>query len=197
MFRQQATSFISIFRADVHYFVNNRSIVVFRNKVRANTLQFVGSSRLTFQHRGSVRFYSNNFNGRVLFFQEFCRTGKSTASTNAGNYYIHLTIGVPPNFRTGSFIMSLGVRPVIELSGNKSTFHHRRQFHSFVDGTLHAKFARSKHQLCPISFQQIATLYTHSVRHSQNSLVTFNRRHASKTYAGIATGRFNDSATSF
>ena len=79
-----------------------------------------------------------------------------------------------------------------KLTGDKSVGKFGCQLFSFVDSSLHAQRAGSKHQLGSVSFQQVAPFHRHAFRHGQDRTVAASRSNAGQGDTCIAAGRFDD-----
>ena len=175
-------------------FIINLGIQSVRYKACADALNFMRTGNALRKYRRTCRLYSNNLHIGILGFQISAYTGKSTASTYAGNKDINLAFGILPDFRTGKCSVGCRVSWIGELAGNKAVRSALCQFLRFGNRTFHALGAVSQYQLCAISLQQIAAFNAHGFRHGQNNFVTAGSSYGCQTDTGVAAGGFNNSS---
>ena len=97
---------------------------VFRDKSSPGALDFVRTrlDRLASQglgnHRRILRLDRDCLEGGLAGFDHFVATGDGAACSDCGDQYIHLAVGVGPNFLGGGFAVNGGVCRVVKLLGN-------------------------------------------------------------------------------
>ena len=93
--------------------------------------------------------------------------------------------------------MNSGVCGVDELTRNETVRNLFCKFLRFCYRAFHAFISGRKHKFRSVSLHQLTSFNGHRFGHNYDYSVSSCRRHACKTYAGIARGRFNDDGTFF
>ena len=144
------------------------------------------------EYRGGGRLYSHYLNLRVLALEEFAGAAEGAAGTYASYEEVNLALGVLPDFRAGSCLVSGRVGLIGELGRDIGMRDGSGKLLCLGNGALHALGTVGQDDFCPVCLQKVAALHGHGLRHGEDSPVATGCRHAGQADAGVAAGRLDD-----